>query len=235
MGRTGERHISRMAVPKSWPLGRHVRKWATRPRPGMHPIESGMPLNTVMKDMLGYAKTTKEARFILNSKEGVLVDGKRRNDRKFIIGLMDILSFPKTKENFRVLLNKRGKVSLLQIDDSEAHIKLCRIKNKIPLKGKFQLNLHDGRNILVEDKGYSVGSTVVMEVPSQKIREMLPFEKGAAVYMASGKHVGSVGVLQEIKGKVAIVKTSECVFETPADYTFVVGKEKPIIKLEKET
>jgi len=232
MGSTGERHISRIAVPKTWPIARRIRKWVTRPNPGMHPFKLGMPLNAVFKEVLGYAKTTKEVKTILNSQE-VLVDGKRRKDHRFIIGLMDVLSLPKTKENFRILLTTKGKIALVPIDDSEAKIKLCKIKGKMPLKGKFQLNLHDGRNILVEDKKYKIGSTIVMEIPSQKIKDVLSFEKGAVVYLVSGKHVGSLGSLQDIKGKSVVVKTEKGVFETSADCAFVIGKNKPLIAIKK--
>ncbi len=232
MGSSGERHISRIAVPKTWPIARRIRKWITRPNPGMHSFRLGMPLSIVFKEILGYARTTKEVKIILNNQE-VLVDGKRRKDHRFIVGLMDVLSLPKTKENFRVLLTEKGKITLVPISDSEAKIKLCKIKGKRPLKGKFQLNLHDGRNILVEDKKYKIGETVVMEIPSQKLKDVVPFEKGAMVYLVSGKHVGSLGSLQGIKNQSVVVKTEKGVFETSADYAFVIGKDKPLITIKK--
>ena len=116
MGNIGKKHLSRVAVPKTWPINRRYRKWVTRPKPGMHGIKLGMPLSVIFKEILGYAKTTKEAKNILNNQD-VLVDGKRRKDTRFIAGLMDIISMPKIKENFRILLIKRGKISLVPIND----------------------------------------------------------------------------------------------------------------------
>ncbi len=228
----GKDHISRMAVPKTWPIKRQMRKWATKPKPGMHAMKLGMPLNMILRDILEYAKTTKEVKSILNNQE-VLVDGKRRKNVKFIAGLMDVLSLSKTKEYFRILLNKKGKIFLVPIDSTEAKFKLCKIKNKCMIKGKLQLNLHDGRNILADNKKYNTGDTVAIELPSQKVTSVIAFEKGAVVYLVSGKHVGSSGVLQEIKNDRVVVKTKEGVFETSLDYAFVIGKEKSLIKLEK--
>ncbi|MBW2993002.1 30S ribosomal protein S4e [Candidatus Woesearchaeota archaeon] len=228
----GKDHLSRIAVPKTWPIKRRMGKWAVRPKPGMHAMKIGMPLNMILRDVLCYAKTTKEVKSILNNQE-VLIDGKKRKDVRFIAGLMDVLSLSKTKEHFRILLNKKGKIFLVPIESAEAKFKLCKIKNKRMVDGKIQLNLHDGRNILAEDKKYKTGDTVAIELPSQKVMDVIAFEKGAVVYLVSGKHVGSSGVLQEIKNNRVIVKTKEGVFETSSDYAFVIGKEKSLIKLEK--
>ena len=47
--------------------------------------------------------------------------------------------------------------------------------------GKTQLNLHDGRNVIVAKDGWKSGDVVKLEVPSQKILETYKLGKGNMV------------------------------------------------------
>lgn len=232
MGSIGEKHLTRLAMPKSWKIKKKGIKYVTRPIPGPHSIKLGMPLNLIFINMLNYAKTNKEVKNILNNQE-ILVDGTRRKEPRFIAGLMDVISIPKIKENFRIILNKKGYLSLKKIDDKEAKIKVCKIIGKKAVKKRIQLNLYDGKNILVDKDEYKVGDSVVIELPSKKIVDHLKFEKGNSIFLTAGKSVGIVGKLQEIQEAKIVFKTSsEKENITLKKYAFVVGKEKPIISIE---
>jgi small subunit ribosomal protein S4e len=232
MGSIGEKHLSRLAMPKTWQIKRKGIKYISRPLPGTHSMDRSMPLNLVFKHLLNYARTNKEVKHILNNQE-IFVDGVRRKDPRFAIGVMDVLSIPKLKKYFRVLLTQKGKLRLLAIEEKEANIKLCRIKNKSPVKKKIQLNLGDGRNILVEKDEYKVRDTAVIGVPSQKIKEVLKLEKGNLVYLIGGKHIGEVGAIEDVKKERLIYKRGKKLFETSLNFAFVVGKEKPVVLLSE--
>ncbi len=227
-----KRHLKRLVAPKSWKIKRKGITFVTRPRPGMHSKKNSISLNLVLRDMLGYAKTTRDVKVIL-SKGGVLVDGKQRKDHRFAVGVMDLIEIAKTKECFRVLLNKKGNISLVKIKPDETKMKLCKIVGKAVIKkGKIQLNLNDGKNIIIDKNNYKTGDTLVVEVPEQKIKEHLKFEKGSFVYLSGGKHKGESGVIDEIKDSIIRVKPeSGEIFETSKKLAFVIGKEKPIITL----
>ncbi|MBW2978137.1 30S ribosomal protein S4e [Candidatus Woesearchaeota archaeon] len=231
MGNIGEKHLSRLAMPKTWKIKKKGIKWVTKPLAGSHSTELGMPLNLILKDILGYAKTNKEAKNILNHQE-ILVDGKRRKDPRFIVGLMDVLSIPKIKNSFRMLLDQNGYLYLKKLDEKEAPIKPSKIVGKKPIKKKIQLNLFDGKNILIDKDNYKVGDSVLIELPSQKIIDRLKLEKNCSIYLTAGKYVGSVGILQEIQQDKIIYKTEGKEHITLKKYAFVVGKEKPVIDLE---
>jgi ribosomal protein S4E len=65
----------------------------------------------------------REATFILNDKEGgILVDHKVRRDKGFPVGIMDVVQIPKTKENFRVLYDVKGRFVVKPIEDNEANV-----------------------------------------------------------------------------------------------------------------
>ncbi|MFC1801121.1 30S ribosomal protein S4e [Nanoarchaeota archaeon] len=225
-------HLKRNFVPKNWPIKRKAARFLIRPKPSGHPMESGLPLAVILRDVLGHVQTLREVKKVLHDND-VLVDSKRRKDPKFLVGLFDVLSLPVVKEDYRLLFDKKGKLSLLAIDEKEAKIKVAKVIGKRALKkGKVQLNLHDGKNILSDDK-IKVGDSVVLSLPDNKIQQVLPLKEKAQVYLVKGKRAGSSGVLKEISGNKAIYESGKEKIETLKDYIMVVGEDKPIIKLEK--
>ena len=68
-------HLKRLVMPRSWPLPRKTSVWVSKPKPGAHSLERGMPLNMIIRDVLGLANTNREVRAILN--QGLVkVDGR---------------------------------------------------------------------------------------------------------------------------------------------------------------
>ncbi|WP_297489150.1 30S ribosomal protein S4e [Thermococcus sp.] len=242
MARKGaKRHLKRLAAPSSWYLPKKKYKWAVRPRPGPHAMETSVPLLYIVRDYLGYAKTAREARKILNEGK-VLVDGKVRKDYKFPVGIMDVVSIPETGEHYRVLPNRIGKLILHPISAEEAKLKPFRINNKRMVKGaKVQLNLHDGSNRIVsfaEKDSYRTAYTILMSVPEREVVEVIPFEIGSYVFVTRGKNVARKGRVVDIRGfpmgwpdVVTIEDESGEKFDTLKDYAFVIGKDKPVISL----
>ncbi|AEH23859.1 30S ribosomal protein S4e [Pyrococcus yayanosii] len=247
MARKGpKRHLKRLAAPTSWYIERKAYKWAVRPRPGPHSMKTSIPLLYIVRDYLGYAKTAREARKILNEGK-ILVDGKVRKDYKFPVGIMDVVSIPETGEHYRVLPNRIGKLILHPISEEEAKIKPFRIRNKRMVKGgNLQLNLHDGSNHLIrlssltdETKDrYHTSDTLIMRVPEREIIEVLPFEVGAYVFVTQGKNVARKGRIVEIRhfpmgwpDVVTIEDEEGELFDTLKEYAFVVGKDSPRISL----
>ena len=179
-----KRHLKRLVAPKSWKIKRKGITFVTRPNPGMHSKKNSTSINVVLRDMLNYARTTRDVKMILADK-GVLVDKKQVKDHRFSVGVMDIIEMPKINKCLRVLLNKKGNICLVEIKGDETKIKLCKIVEKTVIKkGKIQLNLNDGRNIIIDKNNYNTGDTLVIEVPEQKIKEHLKFEKESSVYLS---------------------------------------------------
>jgi len=228
-----KKHLKRLTIPKSWMVKKKGIVFITKPNPGPHPIKLGLSLGTIMRDMLGIAKNSKEVKKILHDTE-VLVDGIKRKELKFPVGLMDVIEFKKSNEYFRIILEK-GKLNLIPIDKKEATLKPCRITGKNKVKGKTQLNLYDGKNILIEKDDYQVGDTAVISLPKQEIKEHIKLEKGCTICLIGGKHVGNIGKIEGIISNKITYKNKEGeIIETLKKYVFVVGKDKPSISLEKK-
>lgn len=227
-----KKHLKRLAAPKSWPIKRKETKFIMRPLPGAHSFKLATSLAIILKDVLDIAKNNREIKNILNDK-GILVDGKRIKEPRFLVGIMDVISIPETKENFRVLLTKKGKLRLLKISEDESKIKLSKIINKTVMKGsKIQLNLNDSRNMIVDKGDYKSGDVLVLNLPDQKITDVIKFEKGATVYTVGGKHTAEIALIEEIKGNIITLKSKDKKFESTKGNCFIAGKDKAAIKLE---
>ncbi len=227
----GKDHLKRLAAPKAWGITRKNARFITKPVPGPHGLQSGMPLNVLIKEILNYAGTTREVKKIINTSE-VKIDGKARKDFRFPVGIFDTVEFTGINEHFRVILSIKGKIGLLKISKDESLLKPCKIIGKSALKGKIQLNLYDGKNMLVDKGPYKVGDTLLISLPEQKISRHLKLDKKAAIFLTGGKHIGEIGNVVDItEDKVIYNDQKGGLIETSKKYAFVVGESKPLIKL----
>lgn len=216
-------HLKRHASPTSWAILRKENKYILKPRPGPHPRKLGMPLTLLLKKQ-ELANTTKEVKKLLNIKN-ILVDGSRKKDHKLPIGLMDIIEVKEENKFYKILIDTKGRLTINEISQAESKEKTCKVIGKTKLKGKkTQLNLYDGKNILITKDEYKVGDSVLLSLPDKKIKKVLKLENGASAILTGGKHIGSQGTIEEINGKKIIFQSKENKFETLKEYAFVVKK-----------
>jgi small subunit ribosomal protein S4e len=225
-------HLKRYFAPKTWNIKRKGIKFTTKPSPGSHGSSLSLPLNIILRDMLMFAKNNKEVRYLLEHKN-ITVNGIKRNDHRFPVGLFDVLSLNDLDEHYRVILDNRGKLNIIKIKKTESLIKPSKITGKTLVGGKVQLNLHDGNNIRVPDKKYKTGDTLLIAFGSKnQIKEHIGFGKNILIYLTGGKHTGQVGNVQDIIGNRIIYKTENGeVVETLKKYAFTIGKDKSLISL----
>lgn len=230
------KHLKRLNAPRSMQLHRKERTWTIRSSPGPQPLDKSIPLGMVVRDYLNLCDTYREAKRIISTGE-ILVDGIKRKDIKFPVGLMDVISIPKLKNDFRVLFNQKGKLTLVPISTKDAEWKLCRIENKTIVKGKqVQLNFHDGRNKLVKKDEYKTGDVLKFSFKDKKISDVYPFSKGNVSMIIGGSHIGEIANIEDVeiivssKPNLAKMKGAN-EFSTLTHYVFPIGKNKPAISL----
>ena len=183
-----------------------------------------MALGVVLRDVLGVAQSMREAKRALATRR-ILVDGRVTTDMRRGVGVMDVLSVG--DDHYRCILDGNGKLRYVSISAKDAGLKLCRVDGKTTIKGGVtQLNLHDGRNMLVDDANkYNTMDTLVVEVGSQKVKKHHKFETGANCYLIGGSHIGSTATMSEYVVKRSS-KDNEVLFGdfgTFVDHVFVVG------------
>ncbi|KYK33721.1 MAG: 30S ribosomal protein S4e [Thermoplasmatales archaeon SG8-52-3] len=230
------KHLKRLNAPKTLKIHRKEKTWTIKSSPGPHPLGKSIPLGLVLRNYLNLADNLKETKKIISEGE-ILVDGIVRKNHKFPCGFMDVVSIPKLKKDYRLLFNTRGKLILIPITSNEASWKLCRIENKSIVKGKkIQINLHDGKNKLLNKDEYKTGDVLKILFKEGKIDDIYKFEKGTISMIIGGSHIGEVANIEDIEiipsSKPNLTKMKgKNDFSTLQKYVFPIGKTKPAIEI----
>ena len=215
-------HLKREQSPKNWPVKRKGTAYLVRPR---YSIDKGIPISIAVRDVLGLAKTRKEVKKAINSRQ-ILLDSKPVTDERSNALLFDIITIvpPKgssiSEKHYRVVIDGNKKFNLEEISGREAGHKVSKVVNKKTLKGKkVQLNLSDGRNF-ISDMKCNVNDSVKINLKEKKIGSHIPFKVGANVFVFAGKHAGEKGTIKEIepnrvklesKGKMISILTKQII------------------------
>jgi len=225
------RHQKRLSAPTSWPVERKTEVFTVKAGAGPHG-ESGVPLLVLLRDVLGYVESAKEANYAL-SHNYVFVNGKPVSDPRIPIGMFDILAFTEREEYYRVFPDEGGRLALTPIDADAADSKLGKITGKTQVPGgETQLALHDGMTLLVEEAGeYATGDSIVVGNEDREVVAHFPYQEGALVTAVDGQHAGEIGTIEEItvtpgSGPNTVrVETDDGGFETISAYVVVIDEK----------
>jgi small subunit ribosomal protein S4e len=191
-------HRKRQALTKKIPVPRKGTKFVAVA--SSHKDDS-VPVVIAMRDMLKLAKNTKEVKKMIHEKS-LKLNGKPIKDTKKSILLFNILEADKP---YILSVLPTNKFTLSPYDKKDRPCKV--INKKILNKNKTQLNLHDGTNILSQDK-INVGDTVYLD-EKNKVAKHVPLEKGKSCFIFSGRYVGNEAKVQEVKGKNVKIKLKD--------------------------
>nr|AOZ56020.1 ribosomal protein S4E [uncultured korarchaeote] len=237
----GSRTLKRLVAPKTWRIPRKVSKWIVKPSPGPHPMVLSIPLLVVLRDVLKLYSTAREAKKVIKAGR-VLVDGKPRRDYKFPVGLMDTLSIPDEELYLRCVPYKANPIYFITIPRSEINLKICQVIKKFNVKsGRFQVTLHDGRNMIIDSvlppHSISIGDSLLITVPEQEVKAHIKAEAGNLAMIFLGDRAGVKGVIHRIIPQPYSVPLVElradgATMYARKDRIMVVGAEKPLIKVE---
>ncbi|MFX0034986.1 MAG: 30S ribosomal protein S4e [Candidatus Hermodarchaeota archaeon] len=218
-----------------------------KPSPGPHSNRFCLPLLHIVRDLLKIVDNHREAKKIIGLGY-IKVDGKTITDESFPVGLMDVVSIEKMNKHYRILPDSHHGLILHEITEQESTFKLCRITNKKTLKGgHIQLNLHDGRNILIrvqdpknpKEDIYKRMDVLKISIPEQEINKILKFKENNMAIIMSGKNIGQIGKIISIlkrfgpKASTVSIQHDGDHTETLYDYTFIIGEENSEIDLPK--
>jgi len=230
----GSKKLKRQMAPLFWGITRKDKRFVVTVRPGSHGKNISIPVAVFLRDTLKVVKTLKEAKFAIYSGK-VTVDGVKRKSLHHGIGLMDVIELDGLKETYRLVPKEGTILQAIKIDDGEKSKKLVQVKSKTTIKnGKTQIGFHDGRS-LIDETSVNVGDTCIMQVPEQKILDVIKLEKGVSGLITSGVNAGKVGTVNEVKEGTFIlpkrvdIKLEDRQIEIPVNIVMPVGKDKPVI------
>ena len=224
------KHQKRLSVPKSWPVERKTETFTVKADAGPHG-EEGVPLVILLRDVLGYVDSKKEARYALNQ-GSVLVNGDAVSDEQRPIGMFDIIAFTERGEHYRVFPDEGGRLALTPIDADAADAKLGKITGKQQVTGgDTQLALHDGQTLQLEDASeYAAKDSIVVDFEDDEVVAHFPYEEGALVTAVRGSHAGEIGEISDIAvthssgSNTVTVEQDEGSYETVEEYVVVIDE-----------
>jgi small subunit ribosomal protein S4e len=187
----------------------------------------------VLRDVLGYVNSKKEARYALDQ-DSILVNGKTVSDERLPIGMFDILAFREREEYYRVFPDEGGRLSLTPIDADAAGSKLGKIAGKTQVAGgDTQLTLHDGQTLLVDDDAdYNTNDSIVVSNDGEEVVAHFTYEEDALVTAVRGAHAGQIGTIDEIQVTPGSAANNVLIeaedgddrFETVEEYVVVIDE-----------
>jgi small subunit ribosomal protein S4e len=143
---------------------------------------------------------------------------------------MDVVTIPKTGENFRLLYDVKARFNVHRISEEEAKFKLCKVvsvkigKNAIPY-----LVTHDGRTIRYPDPLIKQNDTIKYSLETKTIVGHVAFDVGNLAMIVGGNNLGRIGVIERRErhdGSHDIVHIKDSAghqFATRLGNVFVIG------------
>ncbi|CEM15726.1 unnamed protein product [Vitrella brassicaformis CCMP3155] len=243
MARGPKKHMKRVASPYHWMLDKMTGVYAPRPSTGPHKLRECLPLIILLRNKLKYALTYSEAKYICMQR-AIKVDGKVRTDMGFPVGFQDTVTIDKTKQNFKMMLDPKGRYRCVSVSPSEAAKKLCRVvKVYLGPNGVPCATTHDGRTIRYVHPDVKVHDTLHIDIsPEGKgVLDFIKFEVGNVCMCTGGHNIGRVGTIvsrEKHPGAYEIVKVKDAKghqFATRLANVFCIGKgTKPWCTLPKD-
>ena len=234
------KHLKRIHAPKSWMLSKVGGIWATKPSQGPHKLRECIPLNLLLRTKLRLAMNAKEAKQIVNAKEGnIAINGKIRKDHKFPVGIMDIVQVIKTNSYYRVNYDCKGRWRLVKISKEDAKYKLCKVTKRIMGPNKSPvITTSDGRTLRFPNPNIKQNDTIKLNLETNQIVDYYKYKIGAQVLIVGGNNIGRVGQIEKIEkhpGSYEIVyikDTAGKLFSTRLTNIFITGDKSPEIPVE---
>ena len=233
----GSKKLKRQMAPLFWGINRKNKRFVITVRPGSHPKNRSIPTAVLLRDVLNTVTTLREAKSVIYNGK-VIVDGIIRKSLHHSIGLMDVIELQGISDVYRLVPTHGHVLQPIKIDSSEKSKKLVKVTSKTTIKGKkTQLGFHDGRTIIAEND-VNVGDSCLIQIPEQKILDVIKLEKDSLVIVTRGINTGQVGHVNSVhKATFTLPKRISLTvdkkkFEMPADLVIAVGKKKPVIQIK---
>ena len=232
----GSKKLKRQMSPKFWGITRKNKRFVITVRPGAHPKNRSVPTAVLLRDTLKKVTTLREAKSVIYDGK-ITVDGIIRKSLHHPIGLMDVIVLEGTNDIYRLVPENGHLLKPLKIDSTEKSKKLVKVTSKTTVKGgKTQLGFHDGR-VLITDVDVNVNDSCLIQIPEQKILDVIKLEKNSQVIVIKGVNAGRTGLVDNIKSgtfslpKIIDLNMDDRKIEIPVNIVMAVGKEKPVIQI----
>ena len=234
---SGSKKLKRQMAPQFWGITRKDKRFVITAKPGPHKKNHAIPTAVLLRDTLKIVTTLREAKTAIYTGK-VKIDGVVRKSLHHAIGLMDVVELENVSDIYRLVPTEEKLLKPIKINESEKSKKLVRVVSKTTInKQMLQIGFHDGRSTISDSK-VNVGDTCLIQIPDQKILEIIKLETGCQGLVTRGHNAGQIGKIETIEEgtfilpKRVILVLGDRKIEIPADIIMPIGKMEPVIQLK---
>lgn len=232
----GSKKLKRQMAPLFWGIARKEKRFVVTVKPGTHKKNYSIPTAVLLRDKMKIVSTLREAKSVIYAGK-VTIDGVKRKSLHHGIGLMDVVELDGISDSYRLVPKDGTILTPIKINADEKNKKIVKVIGKTSIKGgKTQIKFHDGRT-LISDELVDVNDSCVLQIPEQKILEVIKLEKNTKILITRGINAGKTGEIKEIKEgtfvltKRIVTTIDDKLIEIPIRLVIAVGKDKPVMQI----
>ncbi len=204
-------YVKRQTIAKTWPISRKGTKYVVR---ASHDKKNGIPLLIILRDMLKVTENRKEVKKVLREKK-VEINEKIARKENLSVLPFDIIKIG--EKRYELGFSDKGKFMVRETKRTERILKVTG--KKILRKGRTQLNLLYGKNLLT-DKKVATGESIIIK--GKNIEKVLPVEKNREVVIFAGKYKGREGKIEKIEESIATISYKNEKINVPVENIMVI-------------
>lgn len=232
----GSKKLKRQMAPLFWGIARKEKRFVVTVKPGPHKKNYSIPTAVLLRDKMKVVSTLREAKSVIYAGK-ITIDGVKRKSLHHGIGLMDVVELDGVSDSYRLVPKDGTILTPIKINADEKNKKIVKVTGKTSIKGgKTQIKFHDGRT-LISDELVDVNDSCVLQIPEQKILEVIKLEKNTKILITRGINAGKTGEIKEIKEgtfvltKRIVTTIDDKLIEIPIRLVIAVGKDKPVMQI----
>ena len=232
----GSKKLKRQIAPMFWGIARKEKRFVVTVKPGPHKKNYSIPTAVLLRDKMKIVSTLREAKSVIYAGK-ITIDGVKRKSLHHGIGLMDVVELDGVSDSYRLVPKDGTILTPIKINADEKNKKIVKVIGKTSIKGgKTQIKFHDGRT-LISDELVDVNDSCVLQIPEQKILEVIKLEKNTKILITRGINAGKTGEIKEIKEgtfvltKRIVTTIDDKLIEIPIRLVIAVGKDKPVMQI----
>ena len=232
----GSKKLKRQMAPLFWGIARKEKRFVVTVKPGTHKKNYSIPTAVLLRDKMKIVSTLREAKSVIYAGK-ITIDGVKRKSLHHGIGLMDVVELDGVSDSYRLVPKDGTILTPIKINTDEKNKKIVKVIGKTSIKGgKTQIKFHDGRT-LISDELVDVNDSCVLQIPEQKILEVIKLEKNTKILITRGINAGKTGEIKEIKEgtfvltKRIVTTIDDKLIEIPIRLVIAVGKDKPVMQI----
>merc|ERR1712185_126529 len=174
---------------------------------GNHSKIKSISLFQLVKGFLKFSGNHKQVKRLIKS--GFFYVNKKKCEQiGFPIGLMDNITIPKIKKNYKLFVSRKGQLKLFKTSFWENDLKLSKISSISSINRHCRLiTTEDKHTIRYSYRDVKIDDSILFTLTDNKVVQIIHCKIGALVIITNGSNKGQIGKIFKITNNFNFEKT----------------------------